>query len=82
MCFNPTISFFHFRPKEGKMSGRPDLDLQNFQELRLDLFHKVLHFIRILDQGVNQSREQVHHMSKLVHDASWLQLLIIYIEED
>jgi hypothetical protein len=63
---------FHFGPEEGKMSGRPELDLQNFWELRLDLFQKVLHFIRILDQGVNRSREQVLHMSKLVHDASRL----------
>jgi hypothetical protein len=64
------------------MSGRSKLDLQNFRELRLDLFQKVLHFNRILDQGVNRSREQVLYMSKLVHDASRLQLLIIYIERD
>jgi hypothetical protein len=82
MCFDPTMSFFHFGPEEGKMFGRLELDLQNFQELRLDLFQKVLHFFRILDQGVNRSREQVLHMSKLVHDASRLQLLIIYIEQD
>jgi hypothetical protein len=47
------MSFFHIGSEEGKMSGRPELDLLNFQELRLDLFQKVLHFIRILDQGVN-----------------------------
>jgi hypothetical protein len=82
MCFDPTMSFFHFDPEEGKMSDRLEHDLQNFRELRLYLFQKVLHFVRILDQGVNQSREQVLHMSKLVHDASWLQLLIIYIEQD
>jgi hypothetical protein len=76
------MSFFHFGPEEGKISGWPELDLQNFRELRLDLFQKVLHFIRILDQGVNQSREQVLQMSKLVHDASRLQLSIIYIEKD
>jgi hypothetical protein len=76
------MSFFHFGPEEGKMSGRLELDLQNFWELRLDLFQKVLHFIRIKDQGVNRRREQVLHMSKLVHDASWLPLLIIYIEQD
>jgi hypothetical protein len=64
------------------MFGRSKLDLQNFRELRLDLFQKVLHFNRILDQGVNRSREQVLYMSKLVHDASRLQLLIIYIEQD
>jgi hypothetical protein len=76
------MSFFHFGPEEGEMSGQPELDLQNFWELRLDLFQKVLHFVRILDIGVNQSREQVLHMSKLVHDANRLQLLIIYIEQD
>jgi hypothetical protein len=81
-CFDPTTSFFHLGPEEGKMSGRPELDLQNFRELRLDLCQKVLHFIRILDQGVNQSREQVLHMSRLVHDASRLYLLVIYIEQD
>jgi hypothetical protein len=75
------MSFFHFGPEEGEMSGRPELDLQNFWELRLDLFQKVLHSVRILDQGVNQSRERVLHMSKLVHNASRLQLLIIYIEQ-
>jgi hypothetical protein len=75
------MSFFHFGPEEGEMSGRPELDLQNFWEVRLDLFQKVLHFVRILDQGVNRSREQVLHMSKLVHDARRLQLLIIYIEQ-
>jgi hypothetical protein len=64
------------------MSVRPELDLKNFRELRLDLLQKVLHFIRILDQGVNRSREQVFHMSKLVHNASRLQLLIIYIKQD
>jgi hypothetical protein len=74
------MSFFHFGLEEGKMSGRPELDLQNFQELRLDPYQKVLYFIKIQDQGVNQSRERVLHMSKLVHDASRLQLLIIYIE--
>jgi hypothetical protein len=42
-------SFFHFGPKERKMSGQPELDLKNFQELRLDLFKKMLHFIRVLD---------------------------------
>jgi hypothetical protein len=82
MCFDPSTSFFHFGLKEGKMSDRLELDSQNFWELRLDLFQKVLHFIRILDQGVNRSREQVLHMLKLVHDASRLQLLIIYIKQD
>jgi hypothetical protein len=72
MCFDPMTSFFHVGPKEGKMSGLPELDLHNFRELWLDLFQKVLYFIRILDQGVNQSREQVLHMSKLVHGASRL----------
>jgi hypothetical protein len=81
-CFDPTMSFFHSGPEEGGMSGQPELDLLSFRELRLDLSQKVLHFIRILDQGVNWSREQVLHMSKLVHDASRLQLLIIYIEQD
>jgi hypothetical protein len=80
MCFDPTMSFFHFGLEEGKMSSRPELDLQNFQELRLDPYQKVLYFIKIQDQGVNRSRERVLHMSKLVHDASRLQLLIIYIE--
>jgi hypothetical protein len=27
MCFDPTMSFFHFGPEEGMMSGRPELDL-------------------------------------------------------
>jgi hypothetical protein len=52
------------------MFGRPELDLKNFRELRLDLFKKVLQFIRVLDQGINQSREQVLHTSKLAHDTS------------
>jgi hypothetical protein len=73
------MSFFHFGPKERKMSSRPELDLKNFQELRLDLFKKVLHFIRVLEQGINRSREQVLHTSKLAHDMSRLQLLIIYV---
>jgi hypothetical protein len=41
------MSFFHFGPKERKMSSRPELDLKNFRELRLDLFKKMLHFIRV-----------------------------------
>jgi hypothetical protein len=61
------------------MSGQLDLDLKNFQELRLDPFKKVLHFIRNLDQGINQSREQVLHTSKLARDTSRLRLLIIYV---
>jgi hypothetical protein len=73
------MSFFHFGPKERKMFDRPELDLKNFWELRLDLFKKVLHFIRVLDQGINQSREQVIHMSKLARDTSRLRLLIIYV---
>jgi hypothetical protein len=36
------MSFFHFGSKERKMSGRPELDLKNFQELRLDLFKMML----------------------------------------
>jgi hypothetical protein len=48
---------FHFGPEERKMSGRPELNLKDFQELRLDLFKKVLYFIRVLDQGINRSRE-------------------------
>jgi hypothetical protein len=76
------MSFFHFGPEERKMSGRPELDLQSFWKLRLNFFQKVLHFIRVLDQGINRSREQVLHMSKLAHDASRLRLLIIYIERD
>jgi hypothetical protein len=74
--------FFHFGPKERKMSGRPELDLKDFRELRLDLFKKVLHFIRVLDQGINRSREQVLHTLKLAHDTSRLRLLIIYVEQD
>jgi hypothetical protein len=82
MCFDPTTSFFHFGLKERKMSGRPELDLKDFRELRLDLFKKVLHFIRVLDQDINRSREQVLHTSKLARDTSRLRLLIIYIEQD
>jgi hypothetical protein len=41
-----------------KEDVRPtELDLKDFRELRLDLFKKGLHFIRVLDQGVNRSRE-------------------------
>jgi hypothetical protein len=61
------------------MSGRPELDLKNFRELRLDLFKKVFHFIRVLDQGINQSREQVLHTSKPASDTNQLRLLIIYV---
>jgi hypothetical protein len=76
------MSFFHFGLEERKMSGRPELDLKDFQELRLDLYKKVLHFIRVLDQGINQSRAQVLHMSKPARDTSRLRLLIIYVEQD
>jgi hypothetical protein len=79
MCFDPMMSFFHFGPKERKMSGRPELELKNFWELRLDLFEKVLHFVRVLDQGINRSREQVLHTSKLARNTSQLRLLIIYV---
>jgi hypothetical protein len=75
-------SFFHFGPEKKKMSGRPELDLKDFRELRLDLLKKVLHFVRVLDQGINQSREQILHTSKLAHDTSQLRLLIIYVEQD
>jgi hypothetical protein len=64
------------------MSGRPTLDLKDFQELRLDLFKKVLHFVKILDQGINPSREKVLHTSMLARDTSQLRLLIIYVEQD
>jgi hypothetical protein len=64
------------------MSGRPELELKDFRKLRLDLLKKVLHFIRVLDQGINQSREQVIHTSKLARDTSQLRLLIIYVEQD
>jgi hypothetical protein len=80
-CFDPMTSFFHFGPKEGKMSGRPELDLKNFWELRLNLFKKVLHFISVLDQGINWSREQVLHTSKLARNTSRLRLLTIYVEQ-
>jgi hypothetical protein len=46
------MRFFHFGLKERKMFGRSELDLKNFWELRLNLFKKVLHFVRILDQGI------------------------------
>jgi hypothetical protein len=81
MCFDPTTSFFHFGPKERKMSGRSELDLKNFRELRLNLFKKVLHFVKVLDQGINRSREQVLHTLKLARDTSRLRLLTIYIEQ-
>jgi hypothetical protein len=64
------MSFFHFGSKERKMSGRPELDLKIFRELRLDLFKKMLHFIRVLDLDINQSRKQVLHTSKLTRDTS------------
>jgi hypothetical protein len=73
---------FHFGPKERKMSGWLELDLKDFQELRLDLFKKVLHFVRVLDQGINQSREHILHTSKLARDTSRLRLLIIYVKQD
>jgi hypothetical protein len=76
------MSFFHFGPEERKMSGQSELNLKDFRELRLDLFKKVLHFVRVLDQGINRSREQVLHRSKLARDTSRLQLLIIYVEQD
>jgi hypothetical protein len=63
------------------MSGRPELDLKNFRELRLNLFKKVLHFVRVLDLGINWSREQVLHTSKLARDTSRLWLLTIYVEQ-
>jgi hypothetical protein len=63
---------FHFGPEERKMSGRPEFDLKDFRELRLDLFKKVLHFIRVLNQGINRSRKQVLHMSKLARNTSRL----------
>jgi hypothetical protein len=63
------------------MSGRSELDLKNFRELRLNLFKKVLHFIIVLNQGINQSREQVLHMSKLARDTNQLRLLTIYVEQ-
>jgi hypothetical protein len=47
-CFDPTTRFFHFGPKERKMSDQPEHDLKNFRELRLDLFKKMLHFIRVV----------------------------------
>jgi hypothetical protein len=43
------MSFFHFGPKERKISGWSELDLKNFWELRLDLFKKLIHFIRVPD---------------------------------
>jgi hypothetical protein len=70
MCFDPTTSFFHFGPEERKMSGWLELDLKDFWELRLDLFKKVLHFVRVLDQCINQSREQVLHTSELARNTS------------
>jgi hypothetical protein len=76
------MSFFHFGLEERKMFDRPELDLKDFRELRLDLFKKVLHFVRVLDQGINQSREQVLHTSKLARNTSRLRLLIIYVEQD
>jgi hypothetical protein len=82
MSFDPTMSFFHFGLEERKMSGRPELDLKDFWELRMDLLKKVLHFIRFLDQGINQSREQVLHTSKLARDTGRLRLLIIYVKQD
>jgi hypothetical protein len=75
------MSFFHFGPKERKISGRPELDLKNFWELRLNLFKKVIHFIRVLEQGINWSREQVLHMSKLACDTNRLWVLTIYVEQ-
>jgi hypothetical protein len=63
------------------MSGRPELDLRNFQELRLNLFEKALHFVRVLDLGINQSREQVLHTSKLARDTNRLRLLTTYVEQ-
>jgi hypothetical protein len=76
------MSFFHFGLEERKMSGWLELDLKDFRELRLDLFKKVLHFVKVLDQGINRSREYVLHMSKLAHDTSRLRLLIIYVKQD
>jgi hypothetical protein len=43
------MSFFHFGRKERKMSDRPELDLKNIRELRLDLFKKMLYFTRVPD---------------------------------
>jgi hypothetical protein len=43
------MSFFHFGPKEKKIFGWSELDLKNFWELRLDLFKKLIHFIRVPD---------------------------------
>jgi hypothetical protein len=75
------MSFFHFGPKERKTSGWPELDLKNFWELRLNLLKKVLHFVRVLDQGINRNREHAVHTSKLARDTSRLRLLTIYVEQ-
>jgi hypothetical protein len=48
--FNPLPNLFYLRPKEGKMSGWPEFELKDFQELGLDLLKNLPHFVGVLDK--------------------------------
>ena len=76
-CIDPLTGPFHFGPKERKMSSWAELDLKDIWKLRLNLFKKALHFVRILNQGINRSGEQILHALKLAYNDSRLRLLII-----
>jgi hypothetical protein len=60
------------------VSGWPEFELKDFQDMGLDLLKNVPHFIGVLNQSINWSREQVLYVEKLASDTSRLWLMIIY----
>jgi hypothetical protein len=62
------------------MSGWLEFELKDFRELGLDLLKNLPHFVGVLDQSINQSREQALYVEKLAGDTSRLWLIIIYFE--
>jgi hypothetical protein len=68
--FNPVLSLFYLCRKEREVPSWPELDLKNFQELKLDLLKNLPHCIGIPDQCINRSSQKALHAEKLAGNTS------------
>jgi hypothetical protein len=55
MGLNSVTSLFYSFPKEGEVTGWPELDLKDCRKLRVDLLKNLPYYTRILNQGIVRS---------------------------
>jgi hypothetical protein len=70
-------SLCHLCSKRREVPGRQKLDLKAHRELGVDLIKDLFHRARILDQGVDRTRQKILHVEKSIGSAGRVQGRVI-----